>query len=385
MPRKHMSNLWNCLRVCRCLLIFLSMTSCASVPKQELVDCVQFGKVTCEGQLAREEYQATIEQLLDATRHSGTFIGKDGIQLAYERYRQPGHEQDAIVLVIGRAESYVKYHELIYDLYRNGYSVFAYDHRGQGLSDRILKGPNDERKGYVDQFDDYVEDLNTLIEDIVAPTAPRKIFLLAHSMGGAIASLWAEQHPKGADALALSSPMHQPALPGGKWFHRAVCQYYVADKEESKPTEYAGDGPVQLTEEDFTDPEKNDFTHSRIRFERFLMVLHSDPRLRLTGPTWRWVSEACRGSREAVADASKIAMPILLLQAGSDTVVRASAQVTFCENSSRCDGGGVVVIDGAKHELLIESDPYRTEALTRILEFFEKYRSKPLSHEVGSR
>ena len=249
MPRKHMSNLWNCLRVCRCLLVFMSMTSCASVPKQELVDCVQFGKVTCEDQLAREEYQATIEQLLDATRHSGTFIGKDGIQLAYERYLQPGHEQDAIVLVIGRAESYVKYHELIYDLYRNGYSVFAYDHRGQGLSDRILKGPNDERKGYVDQFDDYVEDLNTLIEDIVAPTAPRKIFLLAHSMGGAVASLWAEQHPKGADALVLSSPMHQPALPGGKWFHRAVCQYYVADKAESKPTEYAGDGPVKLTEE----------------------------------------------------------------------------------------------------------------------------------------
>lgn len=380
-----MSDVWHCLKAFCCSVVFLIVASCAGAPKQTLVDCVHFGKVTCESQLADDGYQRKIEQLLDANRHRATFSGKDGIQLAYEMYLQHGPEQDAIILVSGRAESFVKYHELIYDLYRNGYSVFVYDHRGQGLSDRILKDPSDERKGYVEQFDDYVEDLNRFIEDIVAPTAPQKMFLLAHSMGGAVASLWAERHPKGADALVLTSPMLQPTLPGGRWLHRVVCDHYVEPKAQSKPIEYAGDGPVHLQGEDFTDPEKNDMTHSRIRFERFLQVLNSDSKVQLSGPTWKWVSEACRGAREAVASASKIAMPVLLLQAGSDTVVRSRAQEKFCDNSAKCDGGGVVVIDGAKHELLIESDPYRTEALARILEFFEKYRSKPLSQEMGSR
>lgn len=376
--QKETIKLCNRLRMFYYGAMFLTMTSCAGTPGQVLVpvDCAQFGKVTCEDQLARKEYQARIEELLDETRYSATFGGKGGIQLAYEMYLQHDREQDAIVLISGRAESYMKYHELIYDLYRNGYSVFVYDHRGQGLSGRILKGQDEEHKGYVENFEDYVEDLNTFIKDIVVRTSPRKMFLLAHSMGGAVASLWVEQHPNGADALVLSSPMHQPSLPGGNWLHRAVCRYYVAPKDQLKPWEYAGDGPVRLHNEDFTDPEKNDFTHSRIRFERFLKVLHSDPRLRLSGPTWSWVSEACRGSQEAVANASKIAMPILLLQAGADTVVRPGAQVKFCENSSRCDGGGVVVIEGAKHELFIESDVYRAAALRRILDFLEKYGSK---------
>lgn len=381
------SDLWNRLRVLCWSAVFLIVTSCADVPKHVLVDCMQFGKVTCEGQLADGGYQRKLEQLLDANRHSATFSGKDGIQLAYEMYLQHGPEQDAVILVSGRAESYVKYHELVYDLYQNGYSVFVYDHRGQGLSDRILEGPGDEHKGYVKDFDDYVQDLNAFIQNVVVKQEPkpRRVFLLAHSMGGAVASLWAERHPTGADALALSSPMFQPALPGGRLLHRVVCDHYVAPKAQSKPTEYAGDGPVHLQEEDFTDSRKNDMTHSRIRFERFLEALNSDPRVQLSGPTWKWVSEACDGAREAVSNASKIAMPILLLQAGSDTVVRSRAQVSFCENSAKCDGGGVVVIDDAKHELLIESDPYRTEALGRILAFFEKYRTKLPAQGLGKK
>lgn len=382
--RKEVNKWWTGLRMLWQTLAFLSLAACAGTLEKE--PCNQDSKAIRECQLESGNLSVEIEEILKKVVKPGVFAGKERgggreLKLKYEMYVQAGHNPHAqpednpgaVVFVSGRAESYVKYHELIYDLYHRGYSVFIYDHRGQGLSDPILEGPGDERKGYVENFDDYVEDLNTFIEGIVRPTRPKKMFLLAHSMGGAVASLWAERHPKGADALVLTSPMHQPTLPGGRLLYQFVCNYYVARNAESKPTDYAGDGPVDLRDADFADPKKNDFTHSPIRFKRFLAVLRDNPRAQLTGPTWKWVSAACSGAREAVANASKIAMPILLLQAGSDTVVRPHAQVSFCENAGRCEGGAVVVIEDAKHELFLESDMYRAETLDRIFEFLNKY------------
>ncbi|MCT6568541.1 alpha/beta fold hydrolase, partial [Staphylococcus aureus] len=43
-----------------------------------------------------------------------------------------------VVVVPGRIESYVKYPEVAYDLFQQGYDVIVLDHRGQGRSGRIL-------------------------------------------------------------------------------------------------------------------------------------------------------------------------------------------------------------------------------------------------------
>ena len=72
--------------------------------------------------------------------------------------------QESIVLVTGRTESYLKYQELAFDLYHQGYNVYIIDHRGQGLSQRLLK---DNHKGYVKIFDDYAHDLKQFIDEVV--------------------------------------------------------------------------------------------------------------------------------------------------------------------------------------------------------------------------
>ena len=133
----------------------------------------------------------------------GEFKGKDGVTIRYAALRQAKVDR-AILIVNGRGESYLKYQELAGDLWRQGYSLYLIDHRGQGMSDRMLDDP---QKGYVDQFDDYVVDLKQFHDQIIMADQPAKLFLLAHSMGGAISARYLERWPDDIKAAVLSSPM----------------------------------------------------------------------------------------------------------------------------------------------------------------------------------
>ena len=130
-------------------------------------------------------YQQTLPDFWRQHAVEGEFKGKDGVTLRYAALRQPKIDR-AILIVNGRVESYLKYQELAWDLWRQGYSLYLIDHRGQGMSDRMLA---DKEKGYVDQFDDYVADLKQFHDEVIAQDQPAKLFLLAHSMGGAISAL----------------------------------------------------------------------------------------------------------------------------------------------------------------------------------------------------
>lgn len=72
----------------------------------------------------------------------------------------PNHTK-AIVMVNGRIESTWKYQELFFDLYQNGYDIYSFDHRGQGLSQRLI---DNIEMGHVGEFNDYITDLIALLE-----------------------------------------------------------------------------------------------------------------------------------------------------------------------------------------------------------------------------
>lgn len=93
-------------------------------------------------------------------RQERQFVGKDGVVIRYMRMTAASHKK-AIFIVPGRSESYSKYPEVVWDLFNCGYDIFVMDHRGQGLSGRLLDDP---QLGHVAQFSDYVDDLEKLCE-----------------------------------------------------------------------------------------------------------------------------------------------------------------------------------------------------------------------------
>lgn len=340
-------------------------------------------KSNCEEDFVQQKYQLTDECTLNESVDSKInpfwknavrkgVLTRDGIELHYA-VAAAEDKQRAIVISSGRTEGMVKYKELIYDLSTNGYAIYIIDHRGQGFSSRMLE---DRYKGHVANFQDYVDDFGAFLNEIVLPEQHQELFVLGHSMGGGIATLYLEQYPDVFQAAALSSPMHEPnvamlgsATLGCSWFRRT---YKLCD------TCYVGFLNRGYSPKKFDD---NILTTSSARYQNMLQSYQLEEsagrEVVLGAPTRRWVREACIASDRMIDEAGKIKTPILVLQSGRDQAVTAEGQNEFCNallttTGNGCYGRGPVVkgLEGAKHELLIESDKYRNRALTLILDFF---------------
>ncbi|MBL0636646.1 alpha/beta fold hydrolase [Aeromonas dhakensis] len=321
-------------------------------------------------QLTPETDVATLHQqtLPDFWRQhavEGAFKGKDGVTIRYAALRQAKVDR-AILIVNGRVESYLKYQELAWDLWRQGYSLYLIDHRGQGLSDRLLADPE---KGYVDQFDDYVLDLKQFHDEVIAQDQPAKLFLLAHSMGGAISARYLERWPGDIEAAVLSSPMMGINLGGlPKWLAKGLAATIgTVGGWLGEPPYGPGQGPYESHA--FAD---NGLSHSAARYQAFRELYEQRPQIKLGGATAHWIYQGLTGADAAVAEAGAIKTPLLLLQAGDDGVVDNAAQDAFCA-LARCEGGKPLRIEGAWHELFMEADPQRQAALNATLAFFARY------------
>jgi len=286
------------------------------------------------------------------------FLGQEGIKIAYKIFKVPNAKAN-IVISSGRTEGMFKYQELIYDLNRNGYSVYIYDHRGQGFSGRMS---DDTQLGQVYNFMYYVEDMKTFFNTLV--DKDRKIFLLGHSMGGAIASLYVEKYIYDFDALVLSSPMNQPDLLSSR-LTDMVCNL-IKKREENIDRYVFGEVSYDEAKTVF---EGNQLTHSEIRFDITAKGYENNPETKIGGPSVRWVSEACRWGHNSVLLAENIQIPVLLIQAAQDTIVNLEPQEKFCVTTlGFCRG---IKIDGAYHELFVEKDELRNKAMSAMFDFFK--------------
>ncbi|MCQ4110883.1 alpha/beta fold hydrolase [Aeromonas sp. JL9] len=310
-------------------------------------------------------YQQTLPDFWRQHAVEGEFKGKDGVTIRYAALRQAKVDR-AILIVNGRVESYLKYQELAWDLWRQGYSLYLIDHRGQGMSGRML---NDPQKGYVDQFDDYVVDLKQFHDHIIMADKPAKLFLLAHSMGCAISARYLERWPDDIKAAVLSSPMLGINLGGlPKWLAKGLATTIgTVGGWFGEPPYGPGQGPYQ--DHGFAD---NELTHSQPRYQAFRQIYEQHPQIKLGGATAHWIYQGITGADAAIADAGAIKTPLLVLQAGNDSVVDNAAQDRFC-TIAKCEGGKPLRIEGAWHELFIESDDKRQPALTAMVDFFARF------------
>ncbi len=299
-----------------------------------------------------------------ANHYHGTFVedhfhGVDGCRLRFIRPKKITSTTGLLILG-GRTECIEKYQELFYDLRTFDCSLYSYDHRGQGLSQRLLKNPH---KGHVNSFSDYVDDLKNFIGFVMA-VKHQRIIVLGFSMGGAITTLCALEYPDLIDAAILCCPMFAintfplPQVLVG-WLTDKAITLGMGDN-------YVPGGKGYNFKPRFV---FNLYTSSLPRFTFTRNMVQDNPQLALGSPTIRWLFEAAQISQRLLKGAEKISIPILLLQSGRDKLVRNNMHIEFCKRAVECE---IHPIAGARHELLIERDELRNQALQHITDFLQK-------------
>lgn len=306
--------------------------------------------------------------------HFDSFSGVADTPIHYGQFTQERTDAKALVIAPGRCESYLKYQELAYDLYQQGYSVFIIDHRGQGLSGRLL---DNLHKGYVVKFQDYVDDFQHFIESIVTPHCSAKPYILAHSMGGAIATRYMQDSPSAIQAAVITSPML--GLDTGnipRVIAETVMNIMLRFNKLLSHIPWYFLGQKDYRPKRFYD---NKLTHSSSRYQLFVNLYKENKKIQLGGVTTHWLAEAIAAQKEIFTKISQLKTPILLLQAGADSIVCQQAQNDFCQQLNAlqpqsCPNGEPIKIDGAYHELFFETDAYRSSALTQSIAWFKLHK-----------
>ncbi|MGF1680855.1 alpha/beta fold hydrolase [Photobacterium minamisatsumaniensis] len=296
-------------------------------------------------------------------RKEGAFSGVDQLSIHWASFSAKPSEK-MILLVNGRVESYWKYQELIYDLVQQGYDVYAIDHRGQGMSGRLT---NDSELGHVEEFSDYVTDLETFFMTEIAPKNYQQHFMLAHSMGGTVGSLFLARNPALIDSAVLSAPMHGINIKN--WMRPIASPLARVVEQLQRQPDYAP-GQVPYYPKPFID---NPLCQSEVRYQWFRDLYNNKPELKIGGPSARWVWQGIAAAKQCIELASKITTPVLLLQASNDTIIDNQAHHRFCQAMQSAERQcQLQVINGARHELLFESDTYRQPVLTATINHFRK-------------
>lgn len=140
-----------------------------------------------------------------------------GNRLHYRRWWVEG-ALGVVVVSHGLGEHSGRYCQLAQWLNQFGFSVYALDHYGHGQSEG--------KRGHIEDFAHYSEDLHHFIRLVKRDNAGRSLHLLGHSMGGVIACGCALRYG-GLDSLILSAPGFRGRKePGGleRWLVRQLVK-----------------------------------------------------------------------------------------------------------------------------------------------------------------
>lgn len=342
--------------------------------KAEILDLNQKGRVNCLAEdMLEERMQDTVEPFLKEKCIRGRMaVEKQSLQenvpaapeggLYYELYPQEA-ARGTIVISYGFTESCLKYHELIWYFYRAGYQIAIMDHRGHG---RSLREVEDVTIVHVELFSRYVRDLHRFVQTVVKPVSHGgPLYLYAHSMGGCIGAFYLEQYPKDFTKAVLNAPMLGLKLglcPA--WAARVLCDLKVMK----------GKGKERLFTQAPFDPEEpfeECSASSRARHACYLKRRREDPDYQTSSASYDWGKEAINAGNFVISQkqAQKVCIPVLLFQAGEDSLVKPEPQRKFI---ARIADGRLMVVPGVRHEIYRAGNEVLQPYLEEIFRFYEE-------------
>jgi acylglycerol lipase len=273
---------------------------------------------------------------------TGKFESTDNLQLFY-CCSKPENPQAAIVVVHGVCEHSGRYEWLKNASLEKNISFYSFDHRGHGRSE----GKGTEINGYCD----YVSDLEQFLHKIVNPENQIPIFLMGHSMGSLIATLYTLKNPERLRGLILSAPPFDPVIPLIKlrfFIGKYLCNIFPNLTVHNGIKSHQISNDPEVVKEYDTDP----------------MVSHK--------VTLIWGVELIKTIEKLKQQSKKIRLPFLILHGTADTIARIDGARQFLEGVASTDKS-IIESTGSKHELHNEFEPERSKVLSSLTEWILKH------------
>lgn len=253
-----------------------------------------------------------------------------------------------IVMVHGFCEFWGKYHELAWYFWQLGYSVFFLEQRGHGYSGGKMK---ESDVVHIDDYRTYVSDLKAFMDRVVVPAGiSGKRVLFAHSMGGAVSTLFLEEYPGYFDRAIFSSPMLKmktKLLP-----EAALSTISIYGKMTGKLYKMAPGQPHW----DGINVFATSSSLSRARYDYLFNQRIEDVHYQTYGASLGWGIASMRADRRLMKEAEKVTIPVTIMSAGKDHLVDRSGYYEFAEKAENVT---VIEYPDSRHEL------YNADEVTR--------------------
>lgn len=286
----------------------------------------------------------------DAKKEPNNFYGRfksaDGTLKLFAQWWTPtaGPSKAAVIIVHGLKDHSRRYADAAQKLTQNGYSVYAFDLRGHGDSEG--------QRVWVDNFDEYLDDLQAFF-DLVQKKEPNKpIFLFGHSMGGAIVTKFSMRKSRNVAGMVLSAPALR--LDVGS-ITTGSTKYFVAPLMPTLAV-------LKLNEEDFS------------RDPKVVEAIQNDPLIYHDSGPANTAKELFKAVDFIQEDMSKIDTPFITLHGQKDllTMFEGSADIF---QKARAKGKAIKFYPAAYHDLLHE--PEKDKVFSDMLAWLEGRMASP--------
>ena len=276
---------------------------------------------------------------------STAYASFDGMKLSGYLWQPTETPKALINLVHGFGEYSERYDHWAMRFVENGFVVHAIDYRGHGKSDG--------RRGHINSFDDFLNDIDVLVKESkkLYPDLPQ--FIYGHSLGGNIVTNYILKREDNVKGAVISSPWYQLAFNPSVltiFFARMIKKIFPKFTQKAKLDVKGLTHDKYIVERYLTDP----LVHEKISAKMFFEIYNAG----------NWT----------LNHSDKLNIPVLLQHGNSDPITSHKASQEFYKRAKELNKDIMYKEwEGMYHELHNESKQ------DEVFEFVNEWLSKKLS------
>ena len=271
----------------------------------------------------------------------GFFKGVRDANIYYQCWLPEDEPKAALLIVHGLAEHSGRYMNVVNHFIPLGYAVYGLDHLGHGQSDGT--------RVYVERFEDFTEPLKIYFDMVRVWQPDRPIFLIGHSLGGLITAVYLLDHQAELTGAVISGPAVKAP-------DNTSPMIILAGKVFSALTPKLG--LIQLEAQGVS------------RDPAVVQAYVSDPLVYTGKTTARLAAELLKAMQRVTAEASKITLPVLIVQGSADRLVDPDGAQMLYDTVSSADKA-IKIYDGFYHEVF--NEPERAQVLSDVEAWLEAH------------